>query len=171
MVDTNEAYKPSQRWILLVGLGTLVWARLKTVYLTMILDLENNNSFPTLKSLPTAARLSVISQSKLLSIRQLCRSTLNTDIGMLVGGDLMQSAMTNLLKKVSAMTANMVGQIVANNDSSNCRKSCASIALLSPDSRLAIDKRKASTEDLVIVRRSGAAWRVCCDGIHGWWSI
>ena len=25
MVDTNEAYKPSQRWILLVGLGTLVW--------------------------------------------------------------------------------------------------------------------------------------------------
>ena len=68
MVDTNEAYKPSQRWILLVGLGSLVWARLKTVYLTTILGLENNNSFPTLKSLPAAARLPVISQSKLLSL-------------------------------------------------------------------------------------------------------
>ena len=73
MVDTNEAYKPSQRWILLVGLGSLVWARLKTVYLTTILGLENNNSFPTLKSLPAAARLPVISQSKLLSTRQRCR--------------------------------------------------------------------------------------------------
>ena len=70
MVDTNEAYKPSQRWILLVGLGSLVWARLKTVYLTTILGLENNNSFPTLKSLPAAARLPVISQNKLLSTRQ-----------------------------------------------------------------------------------------------------
>ena len=70
MVDTNEAYKPSQCWILLVGLGSLVWARLKTVYLTTILGLENNNSFPTLKSLPAAARLPVIFQSKLLSTRQ-----------------------------------------------------------------------------------------------------
>ena len=69
MVDTNEAYKPSQRWILLVGLGSLVWARLKMVCLTMILDLENNNCFPTLKSLLAAARLPVISQSKLLSTR------------------------------------------------------------------------------------------------------
>ena len=69
MVDTNEAYKPSQRWILPVGLGSLVWARLKTVYLTTILGLKNNNSFPTLKSLPAAARLPVISQSKLLSTR------------------------------------------------------------------------------------------------------
>ena len=32
MMDTNEAYKPSQRWILLVGLGSLVWTQLKTVY-------------------------------------------------------------------------------------------------------------------------------------------
>ena len=70
MVDTNEAYKPSQRWILLVGLGSLVWARLKTVCLTTILDLENNNCFPTLKSLSAAAKLPVISQSKLLSTRQ-----------------------------------------------------------------------------------------------------
>ena len=70
MVDTNEAYKPSQRWILLVGLGSLVWARLKTVCLTTILGLENNNCFPTLESLPAAARLPVISQSKLLSTRQ-----------------------------------------------------------------------------------------------------
>ena len=31
MVDTNEACKPSQRWILLVGLGFLVWTWLKTV--------------------------------------------------------------------------------------------------------------------------------------------
>ena len=69
MVDTNEAYKPSQRWILLVGLGSLVWARLKTVYLTTILGLENNNCFPTLESLPAAARLPVFSQSKLLSTR------------------------------------------------------------------------------------------------------
>ena len=74
MVDTNEAYKPSQRWILLVGLGSLVWARLKTVYLTTILGLENNNSFPTLKSLPAAARLPVISQSKLFSTRQRIRN-------------------------------------------------------------------------------------------------
>ena len=66
MVDTNEAYKLSQRWILLVGLGSLVSARLKTVCLTMILGLENN-CFPTLKSLPAAAKLPVISQSKLLS--------------------------------------------------------------------------------------------------------
>ena len=43
MVDTNEACKPSQRWILIVGLGFLVWARLKTVCLIMILGLENNN--------------------------------------------------------------------------------------------------------------------------------
>ena len=70
MVDTNEACKPSQHWILLVGLGSLVWAWLKTVCLIMILGLENNNSFPTLKSLPTAARLPVIFQSKLLSTRQ-----------------------------------------------------------------------------------------------------
>ena len=70
MVDTNEAYKPSQRWILLVGLESLVWAWLKMVCLTTILGLENNNCFPTLKSLPPAARLPVISQSKLLSTRQ-----------------------------------------------------------------------------------------------------
>ena len=70
MVDTNEAYKPSQRWILLVGLRSLVWARLKTVCLTTILGLENNNCFPTLKSLPATARLPVISQSKLFSTRQ-----------------------------------------------------------------------------------------------------
>ena len=69
MIDTNEAYKPSQRWILLVGLGSLVWVRLKTVCLTTILGLENNNYFPTLKSLPAAAKLPVISQSKLLSTR------------------------------------------------------------------------------------------------------
>ena len=31
MIDTNEACKPSQRWILLVGLGSLLWTRLKTV--------------------------------------------------------------------------------------------------------------------------------------------
>ena len=31
MVDINEACKPSQRWILLIGLGSLVWTRLKTV--------------------------------------------------------------------------------------------------------------------------------------------
>ena len=31
MVDTNKACKPSQRWILLVGLGSLVWTWLKTV--------------------------------------------------------------------------------------------------------------------------------------------
>ena len=31
MVDTNEACKPSQRWILLIGLGSLVWTRLKTI--------------------------------------------------------------------------------------------------------------------------------------------
>ena len=43
VVDTNEACKPSQRWILLVGLGSLVWAQLKTVCLIMILVLENNN--------------------------------------------------------------------------------------------------------------------------------
>ena len=73
MVNTNEAYKPSQRWILLVGLGSLVWAQLKTVCLTTILGLENNNCFPTLKSLPAAARLPVISQSKLLSTRQCAR--------------------------------------------------------------------------------------------------
>ena len=70
MVDTNKAYKPSQRWILLVGLGSLVWARLKTVCLTTILGLENNKCFPTLKSLPAVARLPVISQSRLLSTRQ-----------------------------------------------------------------------------------------------------
>ena len=69
MVDTNEAYKPSQHWILLVGLGSLVWARLKTVCLTTILGLENKNCFPTLESLPTATRLPVISQSKLLFTR------------------------------------------------------------------------------------------------------
>ena len=67
MVDTNEACKPSQRWILLVGLGSLVWARLKTVCLITILGLKNNNCFPTLKSLPAAARFPVISQSKFLS--------------------------------------------------------------------------------------------------------
>ena len=43
VVDTNEACKPSQRWILLVGLGSLVWAQLKTICLITILDLENNN--------------------------------------------------------------------------------------------------------------------------------
>ena len=31
MVDTNEGCKPFQRWILLVGLGSLVWIWLKTV--------------------------------------------------------------------------------------------------------------------------------------------
>ena len=31
MVHTNKACKPSQRWILLVNLGSLVWTRLKTV--------------------------------------------------------------------------------------------------------------------------------------------
>ena len=69
MVDTNEAYKPSQHWILLVGLGSLVWARLKMVCLITILGLENNNWFSTLKSLSAAAKLPVISQSKLLSTR------------------------------------------------------------------------------------------------------
>ena len=85
MVDTNEAYKPSQRWILLIGLGSLVWARLKTVCLTTILGLENNNCFPTLKSLPAVARLLVIFQSKLLSTRQrdggLIWIELNTELG------------------------------------------------------------------------------------------
>ena len=69
MVDTNEACKLFQRWILLVGLGSLVWAQLKIVCLITILGLENNNCFPTLKSLPVAARLPVISQSKLLIAR------------------------------------------------------------------------------------------------------
>ena len=46
-----------------------MWARLKTVCLTTILGLENNNCFPTLESLPAAARLPVIFQSKLLSTR------------------------------------------------------------------------------------------------------
>ena len=32
MVDTNEACKPFQRWILLVGLGSLVWAWLKGLF-------------------------------------------------------------------------------------------------------------------------------------------
>ena len=77
MVDTNEAYKPSQCWILLVGLGSLVWARLKTVCLITILGLENNNCFPTLKSLPAVARLPVISQSKFLSTGQ--RALLRSD--------------------------------------------------------------------------------------------
>ena len=31
MAHTNKAYKPSQYWILLVGLGSLVWRRLKRV--------------------------------------------------------------------------------------------------------------------------------------------
>ena len=47
-----------------------MWARLKTVCLTTILGLENNSCFSILESLPAAARLPVISQSKLLSTRQ-----------------------------------------------------------------------------------------------------
>ena len=31
VVDINEVCKPSQRWILLVGFGSLVWTPLKTV--------------------------------------------------------------------------------------------------------------------------------------------
>ena len=31
MVNTNEVYKPSQHWILLIGLGSLVWIRLKKI--------------------------------------------------------------------------------------------------------------------------------------------
>ena len=56
-----------------------MWAWLKTVCLTTILGLENNNCFPTLKSLPTAAKLPVISQNKLLSTRQ--RAAVATVIG------------------------------------------------------------------------------------------
>ena len=58
-----------------------MWARLKTVCLTTIFGLENDNCFPTLKSLPAAARLSVIFQSKLFSTRQ-CAA-----VAMMIGGE------------------------------------------------------------------------------------
>ena len=32
MVNTNEACKPSEHWILLVGFGYLVWIWLKIIY-------------------------------------------------------------------------------------------------------------------------------------------
>ena len=40
MVDTNKACKLSLRWILLVGLGSLVWTRLKTVCFVYDLGFE-----------------------------------------------------------------------------------------------------------------------------------